>query len=420
MKVNDMSKMSVLMVGTGEYTTGYVPNAEVASDKKAGIVGTTLFDLRRRGLVDRLLMAGTNGTKFPAIREHLDKALAQTYRDMDIQFDSYPADDVPRDGNAYRQALDTMQPGDSVIVFTPDDTHYQIAMEAIEKGMHVLIAKPIVKTVEEHLALMQKANGKGVIAAMEVHKRWDPLYTDARDRIRDLGDFSFFQSYMSQPKSQLETFRAWAGKSSDISYYLNAHHIDFNVWAVSHRARPIVVKASAATGVAHAMDIATEDTITLTVDWENIESKTRATAIYTASWIAPKADVHSQQRFFFMAHGGEVTIDQAHRGYSLAVDDAGFSSPNPLFMKYTPDADGYFSGQNGYGYRSFEAFLRAVDEIRQGRAKPDDFNGKLATASDTLLCTAILEAGRRSLDAGGKAISIDYDDNGVVSGLREI
>ena len=286
--------------------------------------------------------------------------------------------------------------------------------------MHVLIAKPIVKTVEEHLALMQKANEKGVIAAMEVHKRWDPLYTDARDRIRELGDFSFFQSYMSQPKSQLETFRAWAGKSSDISYYLNAHHIDFNVWAVSHRARPIVVKASAATGVAHGMDIRTEDTITLTVDWENLESKTRATAIYTASWIAPKADVHSQQRFFFMAHGGEVTIDQAHRGYSLAVDDAGFSSPNPLFMKYTPDADGYFSGQNGYGYRSFEAFLRAVDEIRQRRAGPDDFNGKLATASDTLLCTAILEAGRRSLDAGGKAVSIDYDDNGVVSGLREI
>ena len=27
-------------------------------------------------------------------------------------------------------------------------------------------------------------------------------------------------AYMSQPKLQLETFRAWAGKSSDISYYL--------------------------------------------------------------------------------------------------------------------------------------------------------------------------------------------------------
>jgi len=38
-------------------------------------------------------------------------------------------------------------------------------------------------------------------------------------RIRtELGDFSFFTSYMSQPKFQLETFRAWAGKSSDISF----------------------------------------------------------------------------------------------------------------------------------------------------------------------------------------------------------
>lgn len=35
---------------------------------------------------------------------------------------------------------------------------------------------------------------------------------------------------MSQPKFQLETFRAWAGKSSDISYYLNSHHIDVCCW----------------------------------------------------------------------------------------------------------------------------------------------------------------------------------------------
>ena len=129
-----MSRMSVLMVGTGEYTTGFVPGAEAASDKKAGIVGVTLFDLRRRGLVDRLLMAGTNGTKFPGIREHLDNAVANVYRDMDVSFDSFPADDVPRDVDAYGSALDAMQSGDTVIVFTPDDTHYSIAMDAIEQG----------------------------------------------------------------------------------------------------------------------------------------------------------------------------------------------------------------------------------------------------------------------------------------------
>ena len=244
---------------------------------------------------------------------------------------------------------------------------------------------------------------------MEVHKRWDPIYVDARDRIRGLGDFSFFQSYMSQPKSQLDTFRSWAGKSSDISYYLNAHHIDFNVWTVSQFARPRTVYASAATGWAESNAISTEDTITLTVDWENFNSGSKATAIYTSSWIAPKADVHSQQRFFYMGHRGEVNVDQAHRGYTLATDANGYSSANPLFMKYAPDADGYFAGQSGYGYRSIEDFIDAAAAIRSGGATADSYAGKLATIQETACVTAILEAGRRSLDIGG-VIEIKYDD----------
>lgn len=62
----------------------------------------------------------------------------------------------------------------------------------------------------------------------------------------------------------------------------------------------------------------------------------RGTAVYTSSWVAPKADVHSQQRFFYMGQKGEINVDQAHRGYTVAKDGDGFRSVNPLFMKYTP------------------------------------------------------------------------------------
>ena len=117
-----------------------------------------------------------------------------------------------RDSDAYLAALDTMQAGDMVTIFTPDDTHFEIAMAAVERGMHVLAAKPLVKTLDEHLRLKEAAEANNVLVAMEVHKRWDPIYLDARDRIRTLGDFSFFQSYMSQPKTQLDTFRVWAGQ----------------------------------------------------------------------------------------------------------------------------------------------------------------------------------------------------------------
>jgi D-galacturonate reductase len=400
------------MVGTGEYTTGYVHNGASGSDKSAGVVALSLFDMRRRGKVGRLMMAGTNGTKFPGIRRHVHESIARAYKDLDVSFESYPDDTVHGDPQAYLAAMDELEPGDIVTVFTPDDTHFAIAMEAVDRGLHVLIAKPIVKTLEEHLTLAEAARRNGVLVAMEVHKRWDPIYADARDRIRQLGDFSFFSSFMSQPKSQLQTFRSWAGRSSDISYYLNAHHIDFNVWTVGHSARPLSVTALASTGVAKREGIDAEDTITLGVQWENVASGSLASAFYTASWIAPKSDVHSQQRFYYLGQKGEVQIDQAHRGYSLATDGVGFSSPNPLFMKYTPDAQGYFSGQSGYGYRSIEAFVDAVEQIRSRLATPQDFRGGLATVEDTVLVTAILEAGRRSLDSGGQPHQIEYATTG--------
>lgn len=100
------------------------------------------------------------------------------------------------------------------------------------------------------------------------------MYTDARDRIQaNLGPFSYMYSYMSQPKQQLDTFKSWIGSGvSDISYYLNSHHIDFHEWCMEHRSRPVSVTAVASSGVAsEKFNISCEDTITLTVQWENLD-----------------------------------------------------------------------------------------------------------------------------------------------------
>lgn len=411
-RVATVAGVNVLMVGTGEYTTGFAHDSASNSDKSAGVVALSVFDMKRRGLVDSILMVGTRGSKFPSIRSHFQAKIGDVYKDLPIEFESFPGDEVESDPQAYRAAMERLAPGDVVTVFTPDDTHCSIARYAAERGCHVLIAKPIVKTLKEHLALQAIAAEKNVLIAMEVHKRWDPIYRDARDRIRSLGDFSFFQSYMSQPKSQLDTFRSWAGQSSDISYYLNAHHIDFHSWSVQEFARPVSVYASAATGFAKSRGIETEDTITLTVVWQNVDSGNAGTAIYTSSWIAPKSDVHSQQRFFYMGHDGELQVDQAHRGFSLATEGAGFASVNPLFMKYEPDADGFFAGQDGYGYRSIYDFVEAAVEIRSKAKTPRDYRSKLATIDNTIWVSAILEAGRRSLD-GGTVIRFDYKDGKI-------
>mmetsp|Transcript_30650 Transcript_30650/g.60793 ORF Transcript_30650/g.60793 Transcript_30650/m.60793 type:complete len:425 (+) Transcript_30650:59-1333(+) len=403
------SPPAVLMIGTGEYTTGYVHGLASDSDKSAGVVALSMFDFRSRGKVGRVGMCGVNGKKFPGIREHMKRQIGDVYQGLDTACETWPADDAV-DPKAYVSASATYGRGDVAIVFTPDDTHFDIAMECVKKGMHVMVTKPIVKTLEDHKALAAAAKANNVLVCVEVHKRLDPFYADARDRAIPLGPLQYMASYMSQPKHQLETFKAWAGKSSDISYYLNSHHVDFSEWVFHGRARPVRVTAAASTGVAAARGIDTEDSITLTVVWENFTSpRTLGTAVYTASWVAPKSDVHSQQRFFMMLGSGEINVDQAHRGYSVATDAGGYASSNPLFMKYTP-TNGKFAGQASYGVRSFENFIDACNSINKGDKAPGDYDdGSLASVNTTVQGTAILEAGRRSLDDDFAPYDIVYE-----------
>jgi len=404
-----MAPPGVLMLGTGEYTTGWVGKA-ADSDKSTGVVALVCLDLQRRGKIGRLAMCGTNGPKLPAIRQHMAKALGEVYEGIDPSVvETFPADDVV-DRAAYKGAVASFQPGDCAIVFTPDDTHFDIALACIERGVHVLITKPPVKTLAEHNKLADAAKKAGVLCCIEVHKRYDPIYRDARDRAQALGPFSFFQAYMSQPKHQLDTFKAWAGRSSDISYYLNSHHVDFHEWVCCGAARPERVVALASTGVAEArLGRPCEDTITLSVQWKNLKDGSRGHALYTSSWVAPKADVHSQQRWFYMGQRGEITVDQAHRGYSVCTDEAGYASANPLFWKPTPSR-GRFVGQACYGYVSFEAFIDGAAALNAGKATLAELDADLPTMATTAGATAILEAGRRSLDAGGAPIELVYAD----------
>ncbi|KAK4110657.1 NAD(P)-binding protein [Canariomyces notabilis] len=410
-----MAPLNVLMVGTGEYTTGFVGGGASGSDKKVGVVGLSMFDLRRRGKVGKLGMVGVNGTKFPAIREHLHKNITLAYNNLDTSFDSYPADDV-KDPDAYKAAIDALKPGDAITIFTPDTTHYPIALYAIERGIHVMITKPAVKLLEHHLALLEAAEKHGVYVYIEHHKRYDPAYADARFRARKLGDFNYFYSYMSQPKSQLETFKAWAGVDSDISYYLNSHHVDICDSMVSQLGYvPVKVSASASKGVATSLGCheATEDTISLLVHWQQMDDPTKhATGVYTASWTAPqRAGVHSNQYFHYLAKDGEININQAKRGYDVAEDAAGqLMWYNPFYMRYAPDEDGNFNGQSGYGYVSMEKFVDGCRAINAGELKPADLDAKgLPTLRNTIATTAILEAGRRSIDEN-REIRIEHKD----------
>jgi hypothetical protein len=150
-----------------------------------------MFDLRRRSKVNRIGLCGTNGAKFeglsdvrseyrhnvvvmPAsgIKTHFRRAISDVYQGLDVQVECFPETAVV-DPVSYRTAIKSFRRGDAVTIFTPDDTHFEIALACIEHGLHVLVTKPIVKTLKQHRQLVDAAVRNGVLVAVEVLTRLD-------------------------------------------------------------------------------------------------------------------------------------------------------------------------------------------------------------------------------------------------------
>lgn len=79
-------------------------------------------------------------------------------------FEEYPEAKRYKD---YRVMLDEMGDKiDAVIVATPDHTHACIAMEAMRRGKHVYVQKPLTRTVYEARVLTEAARKYGVVTQM--------------------------------------------------------------------------------------------------------------------------------------------------------------------------------------------------------------------------------------------------------------
>jgi hypothetical protein len=76
---------------------------------------------------------------------------------------------------------------DAVIIGTPDKTHYQIAMDAIRKGYHCLLEKPIATTARECMEVAEAAKKAGVLVCVCYVLRYHPYYQKIKD-VLDSGE----------------------------------------------------------------------------------------------------------------------------------------------------------------------------------------------------------------------------------------
>ena len=73
---------------------------------------------------------------------------------------------------------------DAVVICAPDAWHAELALAAIEAGMHVFCEKPICYGLDDIDRLIAARNKAGVVVQVGTHKRFDPNYEAACELVR--------------------------------------------------------------------------------------------------------------------------------------------------------------------------------------------------------------------------------------------
>jgi len=74
---------------------------------------------------------------------------------------------------------------DAVIVASPDDLHYEMAMLALDAGLHILCEKPVAMNANQALEILTKAEEKQVKHLVNYTWHWLPVFQQAKQYIED-------------------------------------------------------------------------------------------------------------------------------------------------------------------------------------------------------------------------------------------
>lgn len=119
---------------------------------------------------------------------------------------------------------------DLVFICTPNDTHFEYAMDALENGKHVIIEKPFANTEAEARQLVEVAKEKGLILTAYQNRRWDSDFLTIKKLLAEdkLGAIVEFESRYDRfrPVPQANTWKEQEIIGGGNLYNLGPHLID--------------------------------------------------------------------------------------------------------------------------------------------------------------------------------------------------
>lgn len=201
------------------------------------------------------------------------------------------------------QALISSEDIDAVFIATPHYDHPPLAINAFEKGLHVLIEKPAGVYTKQVREMNDAALKSNKVFGIMYNQRTNPLYQKLRDLIKsgELGELRrtnwiVTNWYRSQSYYNSGGWRAtWSGEGGGVLLNQDPHQLDLWQWTCG---LPKRVMAFMSFGKYH--DIEVEDDVTAYVEYEN-----GATGVF----VTTTADTPGTNRFEVTGDCGKIVIE---------------------------------------------------------------------------------------------------------------
>ncbi|MEZ6060386.1 MAG: Gfo/Idh/MocA family oxidoreductase [Planctomycetaceae bacterium] len=218
----------------GTLLTKAAPGAFAAEDNnlQLALVGC---GGRGTGAASNALTVDNGPLKLVAMADVFDKNLENSLGNIDKEFGPKGTVDVPEDRRfigfeAYKQAMDCLNPGDIVILTTPPAFRWVHFTYAIEKGLNVFMEKPV--TVDgpgtlRMLELNKKAKEKNLKVAVGLMCRHCEARRELFDRIQDgaIGDITMMRAYRTAgPTGSAACPPMPATEKSELQYQIKNFH----------------------------------------------------------------------------------------------------------------------------------------------------------------------------------------------------
>ena len=218
---------------------------------------------------------------------------------------------------------------DAVMIATPHYDHPPLAMEAMDKKIHVLIEKPAGVFTKDVREMNQKAETAEVVFGIMYNQRTNPIFRKMREMVQngEIGELKrtswlITDWYRPQAYYNGDGWRAtWKGEGGGVLINQCPHNLDLWQWICG---MPKRVTAFAHNGKWH--DIEVEDDVTAYVEYEN-----GATGVF----ITCTADYPGNNRFEVLGDLGKLVYEEGTLVFhKLEVSEREFNRTNTeMFAK---------------------------------------------------------------------------------------